>query len=117
VQYDVVDLFAAPASFDRAYDLVFEAYTLQALPAELRAGAVAQIAGFVAPGGSLLVVTRANVPEEPSTGQGPDGLTRDELANFTREGLNEASFDDRIRGEPRPWLQYRAEYRRPTGTP
>ena len=38
--------------------LVFEAYTLQVLPPELRASAVAAIAECLAPGGKLLVVAR-----------------------------------------------------------
>jgi len=50
VTYRVADLFAAPAEWLRAFDFVFEANTVQALPHNLRTAAIRAIAEFVRPG-------------------------------------------------------------------
>ncbi|MBL8858384.1 MAG: class I SAM-dependent methyltransferase [Planctomycetes bacterium] len=93
VRYEAADLFAPPATWARAFDFVFESYTLQALPADRRAGAFACIAQFIAPGGELLVVTRAREPHE-DTGELPWPLLRSELRTFEHFGLLEAAFED-----------------------
>jgi SAM-dependent methyltransferase len=113
VEYVVADLFDPPAAWFRAFDFVLEIYTLQALPAELRPGAIERIAQFVKPGGSLLVIARGRAEHEPE-GQGPPWpITREEVAGFERAGLTQASFDDYVEPEP-PWVRrFRGLYRRP----
>ncbi len=93
VNYQVADLLNAPAAWSQAFDFVLEIYTIQALPRELRARAIAGIAQFVAPAGQLLVVCRGREPhEDPGTLPWP--LTRAELAEFEQHGLREVSFED-----------------------
>jgi len=48
VEYHVSDLLHPPASFSQKFDFVFEAYTLQVLPAALRTKAIQKIARFFA---------------------------------------------------------------------
>ncbi|GAP63050.1 hypothetical protein ARMA_1473 [Ardenticatena maritima] len=93
VQYVQADLFAPPAEWSQAFDFVLETFTLQALPAERRAEARARIADFVAPGGSLLVITFGRQPETVVEGP-PWPLTRDEVEAFTEHGLRIVRFED-----------------------
>src|SRR5260221_468700 len=44
VHYKVADLFAAPDAWNGSFDFVFECYTLQSLPAELRSTAIKIVA-------------------------------------------------------------------------
>jgi len=112
VQYRVEDLFASPESWSETFDLVLESYTLQVLPAELRADAIASISRFVAPGGNLLVICRGRHPAEPG-GKMPWPLTRGEVDGFKTHGLIELSFDDFTDNENPPVRRFRAVYQRP----
>jgi len=107
----VADLFAAPAEWNGAFDLVVESYTLQVLPPPVRAEAMRCIARFVAPGGTLLVIARGRDPSEDE-GAMPWPLTRDELDDFTGAGLVAVSFEDYLDAEEPPVRRFRAEYRR-----
>jgi hypothetical protein len=103
------DLFAAPPSWERGFDFVLEAYTLQVLPPDLRREALRRISGWVAPGGTLLVICRAREPGEP-TGEIPWPLVRDELRVPVEAGLAEASFEE-IRDGDEPVRRFRVTYR------
>jgi SAM-dependent methyltransferase len=113
VEYVVADLFDPPSAWLHNFDFVLEIYTVQALPAELRPGAIEKIAHCVKPGGSLLVIARGRAGNEPE-GQGPPWpVPREELAGFQRAGLREVSFEDYVEPEP-PWVRrFRGLYRRP----
>lgn len=93
VNYQVADLFTAPAEWIHTFDLVIEIYTIQALPASIRPTAIDCIGNFVAPQGKLLVVCRGRNPEEPAENL-PFPLTQDELNRFTLSGLTQTSFED-----------------------
>jgi SAM-dependent methyltransferase len=81
VHYVVADLFALPAEWTRAFDLVVEVYSVQALPVDVRPSIIAAITGLVADGGTLVVVD--GVRDGPDPGDGPPWLvTRDELGHF-----------------------------------
>lgn len=108
VQYRPGDLFELPSTMEGAFDFVFEAYTLQALPHAIRPVAVAAIASLVAPGGELLVVGRGSEVEESEGPPWP--LTREQLAGFGRAGLLVESFDDFMDETVRRW---RVHYVRP----
>jgi 2-polyprenyl-3-methyl-5-hydroxy-6-metoxy-1,4-benzoquinol methylase len=95
VNYQVVDLFSAPADWSFNFDLVIELYTIQALPANIRPNAIDCIGNFVAPNGKLLVVCRGRNPEDPCE-KLPFPLTQDELTRFTTTGLTQVSFEDFI---------------------
>ena len=101
VSYVHADLFAAPVEWRGAFELVFECYTLQALPARLRPAARVARAGFVAPGGNLLVVTRAREPGDPE-GELPWPLLRSEVSAFSDLGLTEREFAELPSGPAEP---------------
>jgi SAM-dependent methyltransferase len=86
------DLFAPPAEWDSAFDLVHECYTLQALPDAPRAEAMARIARFVRPGGALLVIARARDGAGSAAGP-PWPLTRAELMRFAAHGLRAEAIE------------------------
>jgi SAM-dependent methyltransferase len=96
VNYQVVDLFTAPADWKLSFDLVVEIYTIQALPANIRPNAIDCISNFVALNGKLLVVCRGRNPEDPVGDLPPFALTQDELTRFTATGLTQVSFEDFI---------------------
>jgi SAM-dependent methyltransferase len=111
VGYTVADLFKSPQSWNAGFDFVFEAYTLQSLPPELRIRAMERIAAYVAPGGTLLVVARGREPHEEPPGP-PWPLVRSELATFGAAGLTEVLFEDYMDREDPPVRRFRVEYRR-----
>jgi SAM-dependent methyltransferase len=111
VEYRVEDLFSLPGPMEGAFDFVFEAYTLQPLPVEIRGVAISCVASLVAAGGELLVVTRGREPEQIPEGPPPWALSRQELAGFEAAGLVLDTLDDFMDGEVRRW---RVHYRRPT---
>ena len=113
VKYSVADLFHPPAEWERRFDFVFEANTVQALPANIRTQAIQRIAAFVRPGGKLLVIVRGREAEEPE-GQMPWPLTRAELGEFVRAELTEQSFEDYFDTEEPPSRRYRVLYARET---
>jgi ubiquinone/menaquinone biosynthesis C-methylase UbiE len=112
VDYIVADLFSPPASWNRKFDFVFEANTLQALPSDIRPAAFGAVAAFVAPGGSLLVIARGREASEPE-GQLPWPLTGAEFEAFIRAGLVEQSFEEYLDSEQPPSRRFRVLYRRP----
>ncbi len=111
VTYVVADLFRAPIAWRGAFDFVLESYTLQVLPSSLRRAAINHIADFVAPHGTLLVVSRGREPDDPH-GDMPWPLTKEELTDFLRLGLKEVSFEDYPDDEDPPVRRFRVAYRR-----
>jgi SAM-dependent methyltransferase len=112
VEYRVADLFQPPVEWQRKFDFLFEANTLQALPDSLRTAAIENIASFLKPGGSLLVIARSREASEPE-GQMPWPLTREDLAEFIRAGLEEVGFENYFDNEEPPARRYRVLYSRP----
>jgi SAM-dependent methyltransferase len=111
VEYVAADLLAPPAAWRRAFAFVFEANTLQVLPADLRASARERLADLLAPVGRMLLVARAREASEPE-GRMPWPLTRGELARFVALGLVEESLEVVVdaREEP-PLRRFKAVYR------
>ena len=104
------DLFAPPAAWNGAFDLVHECYTLQALPDAPRAQAIAQIARFVGVGGRLVLIARARHDPGPAAGP-PWPLTRDEVMTIAAHGLAAEAIEqlpDPTDGKP----HWRAVFRR-----
>ncbi len=93
VDYRVVDLFTPPAEWQQRFDLVTEIYTIQALPAQIRSTAIANIGSFVGKGGNLVVVCRGRNPEDPCENL-PFPLTQQELEAFKTTGLAQIGFED-----------------------
>jgi 2-polyprenyl-3-methyl-5-hydroxy-6-metoxy-1,4-benzoquinol methylase len=112
VDYRVADLFQPPAEWERMFDFVFEANTVQALPAAIRAAAIRRIAAFVRPGGKVLAIVRGRELSEPE-GELPWPLTRVEMNEFVRAGLTEESFEEYFDNEEPPARRFRGLYTRP----
>jgi hypothetical protein len=91
---------------------VFEAYTLQVLVGDVRRQAIRRLAELVAPGGRLLVVTRGRGELDPP-GAMPWPLTRPELDQFTREGLELVAIEDFLDDEDPPVRRLRAHFQAP----
>jgi SAM-dependent methyltransferase len=112
VNYLAADLFRTPAEWERKFDFVFEANTVQALPAEIRAVAMQSIAAFVRPEGRVLAILRGRASDEP-VGELPWPLTRTEMNEFVRAGLTEESFEEYFDNEEPPARRFRGLYNRP----
>jgi SAM-dependent methyltransferase len=92
VDYLVADILQPPPAWTAAFDLVFEAYTLQGLPVGMRRAAMRSIAALVAPAGRVFLLCRAREADEP-LGELPWPLSRDELTTFEDAGLRATSVD------------------------
>ena len=111
VSYEVADLLNEIEQFGEPFDFVFEAYTLQVLPAELRSLAIDRISSQVKKDGTLLVITRGRDLND-DRGNMPWPLVRSELHRFENSGLREIEFDDYVEQEDPPVRRFRVEYRR-----
>ncbi|HJT33652.1 MAG TPA: class I SAM-dependent methyltransferase [Pirellulales bacterium] len=110
VVYEVRDLFHAPIAWRGAFDLIFEAYTLQVFPQSIRPGAMREMSKWLSPAGRLVVITRGREIDGPE-GQMPWPLTRAELGMFEEAGLACQRFDDFLDDEQPPVRRFRACYR------
>jgi 2-polyprenyl-3-methyl-5-hydroxy-6-metoxy-1,4-benzoquinol methylase len=113
VSYLVADLLDLPAAWAGAFDLVMEAYTVQPLYGPVRERALAALSGPVAPGGSLLVISRATEEDDPVRDPAlmPWPLTQAELS-LAGEPLRAHRIEKYTGGEDPPRLWWRAEFRR-----
>lgn len=111
VEYRVADVLRSPATWAGEFDFVLEAYTLQVLPCEVRKVAAAGIASFVAPGGYLLLITRAR-EEAESLDEMPWPLSRAELSPIEGFGLELVELEDYLDDERPAVRRFRATYRR-----
>ena len=104
----MADLLDPPPRWEGAFDLVLESLTVQSLPRELRAAAIARVRGFVAPGGTLLVIAAVR-DDQPDRPDGPWPLTRAEVESFAADGLELVQLGDFRDADAHRW---RAELRR-----
>ena len=112
VRYVVADLLDYPRAWLRAYDLVIEIITVQALPDPPRRQAIANVSRLVGPGGTLLVIAAVHDDTTPPTTIPPWPLRRAEIEAFGVDGLTAARIEvTATPGQPdqRRWL---AEFRR-----
>jgi len=109
-EYAVADLLHAPSEWAQAFDLVVEIYTVQVLRGEPRREALLALPGFVAPGGTLLVIARGRDDDEPE-GDLPWPLTKREMSTVAQL-LTTESFEDYLDDEGR--RRFRVEWRRPS---
>jgi SAM-dependent methyltransferase len=95
VDYRVADLFDLPAEWERAFTLVVEIITVQALPPSRHREAAGAVASLLAPGGDLLVIASARAGSgEIALSDGPPWpLSRDELQAFAVGGVNTTQVD------------------------
>jgi SAM-dependent methyltransferase len=110
VDYRVADLLDPPPQWRRAFAFVLESNNVQALPAAIRARAIAAVSELVAPGGMLLVLAAAATD---SPGEGPPWpLTRAEVDAFATEGLRQVSVDELASPGSRLLVRWRAVFTR-----
>jgi len=107
VDYVTADLLAPPPEWSGAFALVVECLTVQSLPDEVRAEAIATVSALVAPGGTLLVIASAREEADGPVQGPPWPLTRAEVGAFATAGL------ERVAVEAMPGPRWRAEFRRP----
>jgi pimeloyl-ACP methyl ester carboxylesterase/SAM-dependent methyltransferase len=112
VEYVVADLLDPPVRWTRAFDLVVEIITVQALPDPPRRTAIVNVGRLVAPGGTLIAVAYSAEHADPDGSPPPWPLTRDEIEAFATDGLDPV----RIENAPFPGrpddIRWRAEFRR-----
>jgi len=112
VDYRTADLFDLPKEWFGVFELVVEVYTVQALPLAVREESSAAVASLTAPGGRLLVVSRAR-PDDESDPKGPPWpLSRLETTGFLVDGMNEESFETVTDADERAMVRFRVVYRR-----
>lgn len=111
VDYQVRDLFNLPTRWREQYDFVAEIYTLQVLPAHLRRRALYAAAMCVAPGGTLLVITRGR-EEGSSEGELPWPIAPSELVLPAAILLDQIGFEDYYDQEDPPVRRFRVRYER-----
>ncbi|MEQ1603491.1 MAG: class I SAM-dependent methyltransferase [Pyrinomonadaceae bacterium] len=89
--FETCDLFRPFRGWLGAFEFVLEIYTIQPLPLEMRPRVVDAIAGFVAPEGALVVVTRGREDDvEPDILPWP--MSRKDLSRFEHNGLKQTDF-------------------------
>ncbi|MGD9542828.1 MAG: class I SAM-dependent methyltransferase [Methylocystis sp.] len=113
VDYRAADLFDAPKEWRDAFDFVHELYTLQALPKALLPDAALALASFVAPGGTLLVISRARDADEEIGGP-PWPLAKEDIEALAVDGLRLVALED-IPAKDVVGRHWRAEFRREAG--
>ena len=112
VRYVTADLLDPPADWLRAFDLVVEVITVQALPDPPRHTAIVNVGRLVAPGGTLIAVEYRQDPAEPDEAGPPWPLRRDEIEAFATDGLDVVRIEE-LADPRRPGSRrWRAEFRR-----
>ena len=113
VHYQVADLLALPAAWRRAFGLVVEIITVQALPDPPRRQAIENIAGLVATEGTLLVLAAVHDPDVPVSPVPPWPLRQNEIDAFATDGLVPVRIE-LLPAPGRPGEKgWRAEFHRP----
>lgn len=112
--YVTADLLAPPSEWHRAFDLVVEIYTVQALPIPVQPVAITQVTELVAPGGTLLVIAAARPDDQPDADiEGPPWpLTRAAIDSFTAPDLHLIQLSESPSPADPTVLRWRAEYLR-----
>jgi len=112
VRYLVADLFALAPEMLSAFDLVFEASTLQALPPHLVHEAQKAITALLSPQGILVVVAFGRTAEQALPQEPPWPLLKQDLDHFQQCGLREIDVKSvNIESGARPGLRHRILYR------
>ncbi len=111
VHYVAADHLSPPADWHNKFDFVLESYTLQVLPQAFQPPALKQLAAFVAPAGTLLLIARGRDDNAPITDL-PWPLSRADLKPLIEQGLQEISFEDYMDTEDPPVRRFRVAYQR-----
>jgi len=113
VRYVTADLLDPPAQWTRAFNLVVEIITVQALPDPPRRTAIVNVGRMVAPGGTLIVVAaRQDRPDAHVAGP-PWPLIREEIDAFATDGLNPVAVEELADPRQPDDSRWRAQFQRP----
>ena len=94
MHYTVADLLDLPSTWTRAFDLVVEIITVQALPDPPRSDAIANVGRLVGLGGVLVAVALAQPENESREAEAPPWpLSREEIDHFAVDGLDQVSVE------------------------
>jgi SAM-dependent methyltransferase len=93
VDYATADLLDPPDHWLRAFDLVVEVITVQALPDPPRGQAIRNVGRLVGPGGTLLVIAAVHDDDAPDDPNPPWPLRRDEVEAFGADGLRSVEIE------------------------
>jgi pimeloyl-ACP methyl ester carboxylesterase/SAM-dependent methyltransferase len=113
VHYMTADLLDPPAHWWRAFDLVVEIITVQAIPDPPRHQAIVNVGRLVGPGGTLLVVAAAHDDQASTIQPPPWPLSRAEVDAFATDGLNTLRIEQVADPRSPTERRWRAEFRRP----
>ncbi len=103
VDYSIGDIYNLEPDRLAQFDLVVEIYTLQAVPPELRKGAIEGLVSLVSPGGELVIISRWR-NDEMVLGAVPWPLLMDEIMELKTFGLNLVEEFNSEPGEPGCWV-------------
>lgn len=109
IHFEAVDLFDPPGEWLNSFEFVLEIYTIQPLPLELRPKVIDSIAGFAAPNGKIVVVTRGRKDDEIPL-ELPWALSRQDLSQFEKNGLTQTHFEEMLGDEDPPIRRFVVEY-------
>jgi SAM-dependent methyltransferase len=113
VRYQRADVLDLPQSWRRAFDLVVEIITVQALPSPLRARAITEVSNLTSPDGALLVIAAVHDPHQPPNPTGPWPLTRKEIDSFAADELIPIDVEQLTNPAQPDQRRWRAEFHRP----
>ena len=109
VNYVVADLLAIPPQWHLGFDFVFECRNIQSLPLNVRSSVISSVVSVVAPGGTLLLITRIrDIEAEPSGPPWP--LSDSELKQFESLGLQQVEKLEFLESELFDVKHVRIEY-------
>jgi SAM-dependent methyltransferase len=111
IEFHTADLFHTPPEWKQAFEFVLEVYTIQPLPLSMREDVIDRIADFVAPGGELIVVTRARENNEEPL-ELPWALSPKDLSRFGHNGLTQTNLTEMLGDEEEPIRRVVVEYKR-----
>jgi SAM-dependent methyltransferase len=112
VRYVAADLLDPPPEWLRAFDLVVEIITVQALPDPPRRQAITNVSRLVGPAGTLLAIAAVHDGDHPADANPPWPLRRDEIEAFATDGLHVAQIELVPLPEDPNEKRWRAEFRR-----
>jgi SAM-dependent methyltransferase len=87
VDYQVADLLLMPPKWQRAFDFVVEAHTLQSLPLQIRQDALGGIARLLKKDGEIYVICFGRREDQPAGDGPPWMLAKSEIMKFKNWGL------------------------------
>ena len=113
VDYLAADLLDPPEEWLRAFDLVVEVITVQALPDPPRRQAIHNVGRLVGPRGTLLAIAAVHDDDAPSDPSPPWPLRREDVEAFGADGLRPIEIEIATTPDRPARGRWRAQFERP----